>query len=312
MNGPTIGIGLTESTPDRAIDVIRRAEEAGVAAVWMTAGRAGPDPLITFAAAARETSRIKMGTSIVPTYPRHPLALAMQSVALGQLAPDRFRLGVGPSHKPMMENIWGIPFKEPLSHLREYVGVLRQALTTGDINVDGPRFSVHNRIDNPPQVPIMISALRQKAFTLAGEIADGAISWVSPAPYLRDTAIPAIAEGARSAGRSAPPLVAHCFISVSESTEAVYEAARRQVALYPKLPFYSKMFQDAGYPEAADGTLSDRMIDAVVVHGNEEQVAAGLRTFADAGAGEIIASLMPVGDNRDAAINRCLKAIAAL
>lgn len=312
MTGPTIGIGLTEPTPDRAINVIRRAEEAGVAAVWMTAGRVGPDPLITFAAAARETSRIKMGTSIVPTYPRHPLALAMQVVALGQLAPDRFRLGVGPSHKPMMENIWGIPFKEPLSHLREYVGVLRQALTTGDINVDGPRFSVHNRIDNPPQVPIMISALRQKAFTLAGEIADGAISWVSPAPYLRDTAIPALAEGARSAGRTAPPLVAHCFISVSENTEAVYEAARRQVALYPKLPFYSKMFQDAGYPEAADGTLSDRMIDAVVVHGNEEQVAAGLRAFANAGAGEIIASLMPVGDNRDAAIDRCLKAIAAL
>lgn len=310
MPDTTIGIGLAEPTAARAIEVIRRAEAAGVPAAWMTSG--GPDPMTTFAAAAIQTQSITFGTAIVPTYPRHPLALANQAIVLGQLAPDRFRLGVGPSHKPLMENVWGIEFERPLDHLREYVGVLRAALTTGEVNVDGPRFKVHTRLQNPPHVPIMISALRQRAFRLAGEVADGAISWVCPADYLARTALPAMQAGARAAGRPTPPLVAHCFVAVSENREAVYEMARRTVANYPRLPFYQQMFVDAGFPEAREGVPSDRIIDAVVVHGDEAQVQAGLRSFLDSGATEVIASLMPVGDDRDAAIDRILRAIAGL
>lgn len=310
MPDTTIGIGLAEPTAARAIEVIRRAEAAGVPAAWMTSG--GPDPMTTFAAAAVQTQSITFGTAIVPTYPRHPLALANQAIVLGQLAPDRFRLGVGPSHKPLMENVWGIEFEHPLDHLREYVGILRAALTTGEVNVDGPRFKVHTRLQNPPHVPIMISALRQRAFRLAGEVADGAISWVCPADYLAKTALPAMQAGARAAGRPTPPLVAHCFVAVSENREAVYEMARRTVANYPRLPFYQQMFVDAGFPEAREGVPSDRIIDAVVVHGDEAQVQAGLRSFLDSGATEVIASLMPVGDDRDAAIDRILRAIAGL
>lgn len=305
-----VGIGLSEPTAARAIDVIRRAEAAGVKAAWMTSG--GPDPMTTFSAAAVQTSSIQFGTAIVPTYPRHPLALANQAVVLGQLAPDRFRLGVGPSHKPMMENVWGIEFERPLDHLREYVGVLRGALTSGEVNVDGPRFKVHTRLQSPPQVPIMISALRQRAFRLSGEIADGAISWVCPADYLAKTALPAMQAGAQAAGRPTPPLVAHCFVAVSENREAVYEAARRTVANYPRLPFYHQMFVDAGFPEAREGVPSERIIDAVVVHGDESQVQAGLQSFLDLGATEVIASLMPVGDDRDAAIDRILRAVAGM
>ena len=310
MPETTVGVAITEPTAERAIDLIVRAEGAGVPAVWMTSG--GPDPMMTFAAAARRTQSVKFGTAIVPTYPRHPLALANQAVVLGQLAPGRFRLGVGPSHKPLMENVWGIPFEQPHAHLREYVGVLRAALTTGEVNVDGPRFKVHTRIADPPAVPIMISALRERAFRLAGEIADGAISWVCPASYLGRVAVPALEAGARQAGRPTPPLVAHCFIAVHENREAVYEVARRQVATYPRLPFYSRMFQDAGFPEAKEGTLSDRMIDAVVVHGDEAQVRAGLQSFIEQGATEVIASIMPVRDDRAGSIDRILGAVAGV
>src|SRR5712692_8176111 len=291
MTNAIVGVNLAEPTANETADLIVRAEQAGVPAYWLTIGP--QDPMITFAAAAARTSSILLGTSIVPTFPRHPLALAMQAIALAQLAPGRFRLGVGPSHQPTMENTWGITFEKPLGHLREYVGVLRAALTTGEVATDGPRFSVHTKIANPPQVPIMISALRETSFRLAGEIADGAISWVSPAAYLREVAMPAIAEGARRAGRPAPPLVAHCFVVASEDQQAVREIAQQRAANYPRLPFYSAMFQSAGYPEAKDGTLSDRMIDAIVVHGTEKDLAAGLQTFADAGAGEIIATVLP-------------------
>ena len=166
-----VGVNLAEPTAPETVDLIVRAEEAGVPAYWLTIGP--QDPLIIFAGAASRTRSITMGTSIVPTFPRHPLALAMQAIAIGQLSPGRFRLGVGPSHRPTMENTWGITFERPLSHLREYVGVLRSALTTGEVDVDGPNFRVHTRIPNPPQVPIMISALREASFRLAGEIADG-------------------------------------------------------------------------------------------------------------------------------------------
>ncbi|HTE84269.1 MAG TPA: LLM class flavin-dependent oxidoreductase [Dehalococcoidia bacterium] len=305
-----VGVNLAEPTANETAGLIVRAEQAGVPAYWLTIGP--QDPMIIFAAAAARTSSILLGTSIVPTFPRHPLALAMQAIALAQLAPGRFRLGVGPSHQPTMENTWGIPFERPLAHLREYVSVLRAALTTGEVATEGPRFRVHTRIANPPQVPIMVSALREASFRLAGEIADGAISWVSPAAYLKRDAIPAIEAGARKAGREPPPLVAHCFIVVDEDLDAVRTIAQQRAANYPRLPFYASMFESAGYSEARDGILSDRMIDAIVMHGNEEQVTAGLQTFADAGASEIIATVLPTDANREASIDRAFRAIGRL
>lgn len=310
MSQAVVGAHIGEPSARDTADTIVRAEQCGVPAFWLTIGPS--DPMISFAAAAVQTSSIKLGTSIVPTYPRHPLALAMQAVALGQLAPGRFRLGVGPSHRPVMENTWGIPFERPLGHLREYVGVLRPALTTGEVDVDGPRFRVHTRIANPPQVPVMISALREASFRLAGEIADGAIAWVCPADYLGRVAKPAIEEGARKAGRPAPPMIAHCFLVADEDRDAVYEIARQRAGTYPRLPFYASMFEAAGFPEAKDGTLSERMIDALVVHGNQEQIEIGLQAFADAGADEIIASVLPVGADRHASIDRALQIIGKL
>jgi F420-dependent oxidoreductase-like protein len=310
MSQAVVGAHIGEPSARDTAETIVRAEQFGVPAFWLTIGPS--DPMISFAAAAMQTNTIKMGTSIVPTFPRHPLALAMQAVALGQLAPGRFRLGVGPSHRPTMENTWGIPFERPLSHLREYVGVLRPALTTGEVDVDGPRFKVHTRIAAPPHVPVMISALREASFRLAGEIADGAIAWVCPADYLAGLAKPAIADGARTAGRPAPPLIAHCFVVADEDRDAVYEVARQRAGNYPRIPFYASMFEAAGYPEAKDGVLSDRMIDALVVYGNQEQIATGLQAFADAGADEIIASVLSVGSDRRASIDRALKVLGQL
>lgn len=310
MSQAIVGAHIGEPSAKETADTIVRAEQLGVPAYWLTIGPS--DPLISFAAAAVQTSSIRMGTSIVPTFPRHPLALAMQAVALGQLAPGRFRLGVGPSHRATMENTWGIAFERPLSHLREYVSVLRGALTTGEVDVEGPRFRVHTRIANPPRVPIMISALREASFRLAGEIADGAISWVCPAEYLARVAKPAIEEGAKKAGRLAPPLIAHCFLVADENRDAVREIAQQRASNYPRTPFYASMFEAAGYPEAKDGTLSERMIDAIVVHGNEDQIAKGLQAFADAGASEIITSVLPTGSDRRASIDRALKTIAAV
>ncbi|MBI2941166.1 MAG: LLM class flavin-dependent oxidoreductase [Chloroflexi bacterium] len=300
-----IGLHAQEMTPRETLAAIVRAEQAGIPAAWLTTGGVGMDGMALLAAAAVQTRTIQLGTSIVPTYPRHPLALVQQTLVLADLAPDRFVLGVGPSHRPGIEGVFGIPFGDVPSHLREYLTVLRQALHLGRFDFDGAQYRVHGQVPNPPKVPILLSALRTGSYRLAGELADGAISWITPAAYLRDHALPALREGAtrRRDGRT-PRLVAHCFAAVDEDAAAVVAVARERLGFYLRLPFYQKMAVAAGHPEGAEGKASDAFVAAVVAHGDEEATARGIRSFLDAGADEVIVSPLPVGPDPRASKDR--------
>ena len=292
-------VGIHVAAPDAVglVEAIERAERAGIEVAWMTSGGIAPDPLAVFAAAAGRTKSIKFGSCIIPTFPRHPLALVQGAVVVDSLAPGRLRLGVGPSHKVSIEPTFGIPFERPLEHLREYLQILQAILKDGTVDFQGKRLTARARMAKPTNVTVMASALRPNGFRVCGELAEGAISWVCPLPYLRDVAIPAIREGAEKAGRTPPPLIAHVPVAVSEDTEAVREAARRQIGFYPRVPFYSKMFQDAGFPEAKEGELSDRMIESLVVSGSAEQVKARLRELPSFGAAELLAMpILPAND----------------
>jgi F420-dependent oxidoreductase-like protein len=312
MRNLVIGVHIVAQNARDIVERIVMAEEAGVDCAWMTSGGAAADPLAVFAAAAMRTNRIRFGTSIIPTFPRHPLALVQGAVVVDSLAPGRLRLGVGPSHKPTIEGTWGIPFERPLQHLREYLTVLQAALGEGKVDFEGKRMSAHAQLPGGPTgVTVMASALRHNGFKVCGELADGAISWVCPLPYLRDVAVPAIQEGAATRGRTPPPLIAHVPVAVSEDIDAVRQAAARQIGFYPRVPFYSQMFQDAGFPEAKEGQLSDRMVDALVVHGSPEQVKERLRRTPEFGAGELLAMpILPAGD--DGALKRTLTVLGEL
>lgn len=311
MKGMTVGVHVSGANAAQLLDGVVAAERAGIECAWLTSGGAAPDPLAVFAAAALRTERIRFGTSIIPTFPRHPLALVQGAVAVDSLAPGRLRLGVGPSHKPAIEGTWGLPFERPLEHLREYLTILRATLQSGEVDFDGRRVSAHVRLPAPTRVEVLASALRANGFRVCGELADGAISWVCPLPYLRDVAVPAIRAGAEGAGRPAPPLIAHVPVVVSTAPDAVREGAARQIGFYPRVPFYSRMFQDAGFPEAKDGTLSERMIDALVVHGDAATVKDRLRQIPAFGAAELLAMpIIPPGDR--AALERTLAALGEL
>ena len=311
MKGLRIGVHSSAMTAQKTVDAIVAAEQAGIECSWLTVGGVAPDPFAIFGAAAQHTKSILFGTSIVPTFPRHPLSMAQGALAVDSLAPGRLRLGVGPSHKPAIEGTWGIPFEKPLQHLREYLTILRATLETGAVNFEGERLTARAQTSGPTQVTLMASALRPNGFRLCGELADGAISWNCPLPYLRDVAVPAIKEGAAKAGRPAPPLVAHVPVVVSEDKNAVYEGARRQIGFYPKVPFYSQMLQDAGFPEAKEGELSDRMIDALVVHGSASAVKDRLRGLPEFGAAELLGMvIVPPGDA--GAMERTLGALGEL
>jgi F420-dependent oxidoreductase-like protein len=311
MKNLGIGVHVTGTNVTRVIEGIVAAERAGIQCAWMTCGGAAPDPLAIFAAAASRTTRILLGTSIMPTFPRHPLALVQGAQVVDALAPGRLRLGVGPSHKPSIEGTWGIPFERPQEHLREYLTILRAALNGGKVDFDGRRLKAHAQLPAPTKVTVMASALRPNGFRICGELADGAISWVCPLPYLRDVAVPALREGAARAGRPVPPLIAHVPVVVSADTAGIRKGAAEQLGRYPRVPYYSQMFQDAGFPEAREGTLSDRMIDALVVHGTAAQVKERLRALPSFGAGELLAMpILPPSD--EYALHLTLEALGEL
>ena len=278
---------------------MRAAEVAGVRQVWMNQTPTAPDTLTVLAAAAVRTTTIRLGTAVVPTYPRHPLALAQQALALFDLAPERLRLGVGPSHLPIIEGVYGLPMPSPLAHLREYVTVLRAALWQGQVDYRGRFYQVQVSMPRTPRTPILISALREKAFHLAGELADGAISWMCPVPYLLEKALPALQAGAAKSGRPAPPLVAHLPVALGQDRQAMRAVARQQLGAYGRLPFYVQMFAEAGFPVASDGTMSDALLDSLVVFGDEATIAARLADLLAQGLDEVLVKPLPVARPED-------------
>src|SRR2546430_3444231 len=137
-----IGVAIRGNKASEALAMIEQAEQLGIHAAWMTTGGARLDSLTVFAAATVRTQRIKLGTSIVPTFPRHPLVMVQQTQVVAQLAPGRFRLGVGPSHRPTIEAM-GIPFASPLGHWREYLHTLKPPLQHGRWDRDATSYKPH-------------------------------------------------------------------------------------------------------------------------------------------------------------------------
>jgi F420-dependent oxidoreductase-like protein len=288
-------VGVSIQSPDvpSAISRIREAEDAGISQVWMTSSVG--DILTLFAAAATQTTRVRFGTSIVPVYPRHPLVMAQQAATIEALAPGRIRLGVGTSHRHLMENIYGLSMPSPLAYLREYVEVMRQGLWGGRVDHQGRFFKVNSSFLQM-RIPLLISALGEQAFRLAGEISDGAISWMCPVPYLLDKALPALQAGAKAKGRSAPPLVAHIPVALSTDVAAVQKAATPRVSFYTKAPFYAHMFAAAGFPIGEDGSGVDTLVKELVVAGNEAQVGQRLQELLASGLDELLLMQIPVAD----------------
>lgn len=293
-----IGIGFRPVDARQALDLIRRAEDAGVATIWTVMGALARDTPTIFAAAAVQTQRIKLGTAIVPAFTRHPLALATQALALEDLAPDRLRLGIGPSHQRVMIPAYGLPFDRPLSQLREYLRILRPALHEGSVSFSGEYYRAEATLPRTTKTPILISTLRENAFELAGELSDGALTWLCPIDYLVATGKPALARGARAAGRATPPLVAHVLVSPRTDRGAVRDATRQTLAGYASAPFYQRMFAAAGFPLGPDNAVSDDLIDALVLSGDDDAIVAGVHQRLERGMDELLLNLVPTDDAR--------------
>lgn len=310
MRASNIGIAIHKPTAAAMLKTIAEAEALGVENIWLTTG-AGPDALTVFAAAAATTRTVRMGTAIVPTYPRHPLVVAQQSADIAQIAPGRFVLGLGPSHASIMEGRYGLAYSKPISHLREYVAIVKGLLSGAQTDFEGEHFKVHAKLNYGADVPVIISALRAGSFETAGAICEGAVSWLCPAPYLRDVALPAMARGAATAGKPRPKLIGHAFLALTTDPAELQQGVSEFLPHYPRMTNYQEMFAAAGYPEGRDAKWSERMIEAVVLHGDESQCRDRLDSFIrTSGCDEIILSIMFVGSDRNASMRRALEWVA--
>jgi 5,10-methylenetetrahydromethanopterin reductase len=297
-----LGIGITGSEGiDDVIRQIQRAEEAGFDSAWLP-NIFGLDAITTIAVAGRETSRIELGTFVVPTYPRHPVAMAQQALTAAAAAGGRFTLGIGLSHRIVIEGMFGLDYSKPVRHMREYLSVLIPLLEGKQVQFRGEEYRVQAQITVPgvSRPSVVVAALGPQMLKLAGRLADGTATWMGGASYLRNTAIPAIRAAAAEAGRPAPRVVSGFPVAVTDYPDRARESAARIFAVYGQLPSYRAVLDVEGAAGPAD----------VAIVGSEAEVEARLRELADAGVTDFNASPFPV-DGDPGAVRRTVEFLAA-
>lgn len=265
---------------------------------------AGRDALTTLAAIGPRTSRIKLATGIVPIFTRTPVTMAQEAGTIAEATGGRFVLGIGTGHAALVESWHGQSFAHPLGAMRDYVTILRSLFRDATVQHHGDQFRAafgFLGFRPPENIPILVGALGPKMLQLAGELADGAILWLSSQRHLRDVVVPNLRAGAAIAGRSAETLsVFSClFAAPGPDRASARDAIRRQLVPYLTLPFYRDMLIASGFDDDLDGfatrlndgdlpgalsALSNGMIDSIAATGSPDEIAETLHAFVEAGA----------------------------
>jgi F420-dependent oxidoreductase-like protein len=286
-----IGLSGGAASVDGMIQQAVQAESDGFTSLWY-ASAVGGDPLVAIAMAGRATTTIELGTSVLQTYTCHPMLQANRAASVvAAMGRAGYTLGIGPSHKPVIEGVYGLSYDHPGRHTEEYLRVLTSLLQGGAVDFDGDDFSVHvpERVVRPAHpVPVMVAALAPRLLRVAGELADGTILWMANARAIETHVAPRLNAAAAAAGRPTPRIVAGLPVAVHDDVSEARGAAGEQFAGYGHLPNYRKILDIGG----ADGPA-----DAAIV-GDETAVARQIRSLFDAGATDVWTAVFPVGDKK--------------
>jgi F420-dependent oxidoreductase-like protein len=268
------------------------AEAAGFPAAWTTHFMRGTDSFPTIAVAGARTSTIDLGIGIVPTYPRHPYTMAHEAATVQSLIGGRLTLGIGVSHKPIMEGMLGFDFSKPAAHLREYLQVLGPLLRTGEVSHHGERFDVEAgfSIVGFSPVPVVVGALGPAMLKVAGELADGTVTWLAGPKGVAEHIVPTLSKAAADAGRPTPRMIVGLPVALSEDLALAREALATAFARYPTLANYQNQMAREGAESVAD----------VCLCGPRDRVLGQLRELRDAGATELWAVPIDVPGDPDA------------
>ena len=277
------------------------AESLGYESVWTT-HTVTRDPLQTLAAYAARTERIGLGVGVMPLMSRHPIVAAMEAATLDEASGGRFTLGLGISHRSLVEDWYGETFDEPLARMREYATIVRTLLDQGAVHHEGEHYTARfTFIGYKPRVgmKIFFAALAPGMLRLAAEIADGVVLWMCSPKYIRERIRPTIEEALEKKGRDPAhfEIVAPVSSALTENLDAARDAYRRAAKPYPQLPFYRRVIEEGGHADAlaaadAGEPLPASFVDAMAGLGDAETIRAKIEEYRDAGV--TLPSVAPV------------------
>ncbi len=272
--------GSTGGAPsvDSIVADAKQAEVEGFATFAM-ANIFTHDAIIALTMAGAATERIELMTAVVPTYPRHPFALAQQARTAQAVSGGRFSLGIGLSHQVVIEGMLGMSFEKPALHMREYLAVLMPLLRGEASQYKGEQYTGFGELDIPDAtaVPCLLAALGPSMLKLTAELADGTILWMSGPKTVEDYVGPRLREAAAAVGRPEPRIVCALPVMLTSDAESAHAAAAEQFANYNNLPSYRGMLDREGAEGPAD----------VAILGSEEEVERKLSHFSDVGVTDL-------------------------
>ncbi|MGI9597283.1 MAG: LLM class F420-dependent oxidoreductase [Acidimicrobiales bacterium] len=279
---------------DDLIDRAREARDQGFESIWLPQ-IFGIDALTAIAVAGREVPDITFGTAVVPTYPRHPMMLAQQALTVNAAIDDRLVLGIGPSHKPVVEGMWGISFDKPVRHVREYLEALGPMLTQKSVSFGGEAVTARGDIGiDAPAPKVMVAALGPQLLNVTGRLADGTILWMTGPTTIAEHTVPTITKAAEEAGRPAPEIMAGFPVCVTDGSDQATADARKRAAeefaVYGTLPSYRAMLDREGYGGP----------DELAIIGGPAEVEERIRALAGQGVTTFAASEFGDRDQRAA------------
>jgi F420-dependent oxidoreductase-like protein len=274
--GVTLPAGDTDSSPnlvDELIGQTRQAADAGLKSVWFSQLPLSQDAVTVAALAGREVPGIEVGTSVVPTYPRHPLLVASAAQTAQAATGGRFTLGIGLGSKGFLGPVYGIDYPPPIRHLREYLTVLKQVFAGEAVDFEGE--TVTAKAPGPStvggDVPIIVAAMGPQALKVTAELADGTLPFLAGPRALSELIVPTMA-GKR--------IIAAVPAVVTNEPDEVRKKAVEQMSFYGQIPSYRRILDAEGVGHAAD----------LAIIGDEKTVLDGLQRYYDAGATDVLVS----------------------
>lgn len=273
---------------------IEWAEAAGLDTAWIPQVPNDFDALTAVALMGVKTSRIELGTAVVPLQAQHPVALARQALSVHAGIGGRLALGVGPSHHWIVSDMLGLPYQRPAAYTRDYLQVLNAAVAgPGPLDVVNTNFTVHNPTvlgaDSP--MPVLVAALGPVMLELAGEHTDGTVLWMADQRAIGEHIAPRITKAADNAGRLAPRIVAGIPVCLCAAAEVASARERANLILGEAevSPNYQRLLERGDARDVGD----------LCAAGDEEAILAQFRRYADAGVTDLSVRLLPIGETRD-------------
>ena len=254
-NRMKIGIfgSQNDSTVDGVVAEAKRAEADGFASYWQSQ-IFGLDALSTLSVVGREVPRIELGTSVIPTYPRHPMMLAQQALTTNQASGGRLCLGIGLSHQVVIEGMLNMSFDKPVRHMKEYLSILMPLIHDRKVSFAGETLTTHAEltINKAQSCDVVVAALGPQMLKLAAAMTQGTLTWCTGPETLRTLTVPTISAAAEELGKPKPRVIAALPVCVTKDVDGARARAAQVFAVYGQLPSYRAMLDHEGAAGPAD------------------------------------------------------------